>query len=62
MKKLAEGRFINTWGRIDRWLSKNGYEVKSYEEKPTNGIYTLTNGQKVSTNGYVYYNIEEKTW
>ena len=54
MKKLVEDTFIITWGGIDRWLAENKYQVESYEEKSTNGVYTLTNGQKISTNGYVY--------
>lgn len=54
MIKLTKGTFINYTLTVEKFLKENGFTIESYKEKNTNGVFTLTTGEEISTNGYVF--------
>lgn len=56
MEEIVKGEFINydLYLSVEKFLEENGIEVESYEELPRNGVFTLVDGTKISTNGYVF--------
>ena len=54
--ELKKGEFFE-YGKyitVEKALLKGGFEVVEYKELSGNGVYTLKDGTKISTNGYVY--------